>query len=279
MGRGSRRPRRCRCRGRQLGVSTNQKMYRALTVDVRGFCQNHDCRKRGSSCRLRSWMRWIDIELAVEELRIGEAEAGAGLVDGEVLGGDRPLIEQVQHVQRELDALIARQPELVSDVHVRLAQDARPSVRQIAAIEDRVGLPERARDRCAAGDVLVPPEREPAELVDGLRLELVRPIGREVAVERFGAAIARVVRAEHVVGLVIGPGPVGAEPAVALRVELVGRDETGVVAEQAAPGVADVGRPAVGESLGKPGLDGVVVATRLRQVRDGRSRRKSALIS
>src|ERR1700683_1670280 len=105
----------------------------------------------------------------------------------------------------------------------------------------------------------------PRQGVVGIAFEAVRTIGRQWS--SVGFALVR----EVVEGLVERTGRVRGGAPRNTAVDLVGSGQAGVVAPQAAVGIAEHSRPALARGLGHPEFDPIVVANRRRIVRTTRT--------
>ena len=108
----------------------------------------------------------------------------------------RLLIEEVDGVQADCDAHVARQAEVLLQQQVHL-RERRGAAQVAAAVGEEVDvlLAHDRRPRHAAPDERVHADhRAPRQVVGGLRLELVRPIGPEPPVGRVALGVVRVVQ-------------------------------------------------------------------------------------
>ena len=133
-----------------------------------------------------------EVETAREEVRLGDVQGTGPTLCG-VHRRHGLLVEQVEHVQAQLEAPAARHPELVLHQQVGLRVHVRPAVAAASKVLHWIVVSgddgDVARDRHTTRHVLVQAQARPdRELVDELGLELVRPIGVQRAENRLRRA-------------------------------------------------------------------------------------------
>ncbi len=150
--------------------------------------------------------------------------------------GHGVLIEYVVDADTHLEVRCAREPELVPQKEVRVAEHRRPAHVSAATVEHWYALHrEGALLRSTAADEVVHANaRAPGEVVGSLELELVGPVGLQPPVKRLACFVERHVEAvEHALD-------VRTRAAVLVRAR-----QTRVVAPDAAEKITRVERPPV----------------------------------